>query len=499
MGSSPVSFKNILYNRKVILFFLMENTVWYSFYKEIYPKKDFEKLLEFLKQPQKRSLRVNTKRISIKEFLLIAQKKKWKLTSIPWCKEGFWIEREDESIPLAKHLIHHAGYFYLQEASSMFPVTLFDYDEEGGQLILDMAAAPGSKSTQIENMTGHKTIIISNEPATSRLKAMASNLERFSTSTIVVSQKDGSFFGKIYPNTFDKVLLDAPCSGDGMIRKDQSILKSWSPNDSLFMAKLQKKLLLSAFESLKPGGQLIYSTCTFSPYENENVLQYLIDHYGDILETEYVKEYSGNTIKEFEGNVYDERIKAGIRILPWKHDSEGFFAIKIIKTSNTPGTRNQPLQKRNDLYLSQKKEQIIISYIQKHFGFDFEIPKKHVLIEKSHTIWMVPSRSLTEFSELQSPWPGMKIGELYNHDLKISHSFALEYGSQSTEHVYHLNEEELQKIMLGRDISIQENFYTGDILILRSQNVSIGVGKYLDGTIKNLLPRNMVVKQGSLY
>jgi len=478
----------------------MENTAWYKFYKDIFSKKDFNDLLKFLEKDAKKSIRINTDRISIEDFKKEAEAKGWHLTQIPWCKEGFWINRDDQSIALGKFLLHYIGYFYMQESSSMLPATLFDYNEEGGLTILDMAAAPGSKTTQIYNNTSYKSLIVSNEPATTRLKAMASNLERMGTSNVIISKKDGAAFGPLFPNTFNKILLDAPCSGDGMMRKDSRILNSWTPQDSLFMAKLQKKLILSAFEALKPGGELVYSTCTFSPYENEHVIQHLINKHGENIETESF-EYSGDTIKSFEGVEYDERINAGIRIFPSKYDSEGFFAIKITKLGLTPGVKKAVQKTRRDIeYLKKKKERIITSYLKKHFGIEFDVKKRHVLVEKNHTIWMSPRRNFTEFSDLHSPWIGMKLGEMHRHDFKISHSFALEYGKYATKHVHELSDEELADILLGKDIKLEgTDIAESSIMILKKDSKAIGVGKFLKGKIKNLLPRSLILKSGTLY
>jgi len=472
----------------------MEKTRWYKFYSEIFEEDVFKKLLDSMDKPLRVSLRVNIKKISIENFKNLAKKRNWDLSPVEWCDEGFFVKVENSEFRLSKDLYYHAGYFYLQEASSMFPVTLFDKDEYGGKVWLDMAASPGSKTTQLENLTTYRSIVIANDPARSRLRGLSYNLKLWGATNVVIIAKDGRFFGNDHPNTFDKILLDAPCSGDGMAKKKSKILKSWSPNYSQFMAKLQKQLILSAFLALKPGGEMIYSTCTFSPYENENVVEYLLHHYGDIIETQVIEGYSGTTLREFDGRKYHEKVKAGIRILPFKHNTEGFFAIKIIKTDSTPKPKNKVNVLRKTIsYLPLKKERIFVSYLRKHFGIQFDVEKRHSLVQEEKEIYMIPKRYISEFSDMKIHSVGIKLGEMHDHKVKISHCFVLKYGDEAKKHVYDVCDEDYQKITSAQNIIVTKEWKTGEIIILKKSGVVIGMGKYMDGFIKNLLPRRSIV------
>ena len=447
----------------------IDSTPWHKFYKNIYSQKQLQALQDFLEAPYKTAIRLNTTKTSIEDFKAIIQEYNWKLEPIPWNPEGFFIQTPDD-ISLGKHILHQAGYFYVQDASSQLPVTLLDIN--GAKVILDMCSAPGSKTTQLLNMTDHKALIIANEPSGSRLSAMTTNLARLGSSNIIATQKQGQYFGKYLSNTFDIILLDAPCSGDGMMKRDRKILNAWTPEDSLFRSKIQKQLILSAFEALKPNGQMVYSTCTFSPYENEDVIDHLKDTYGEFLETG--KEH---------------------RLTPWDDNAEGFYCISIQKTVRTNAQKKVLYTPHTYLNkLDSKKEKIMICFFRKHFGIDFTCKKRHIFIESNNAIWMIPSRFASEFGMLKSFWHGLKICQIYNHTIRISYEMALCYGNTAKHHAYDLSTHEYKDITQGKDIISKTSYAEGSDIILRYKAISFGMGKFLQGKIKNNIPRNVIVR-----
>ena len=491
---------------------------WLTFYSQIFTAKDLQFFEEWIQKPFRRSIRINAKRVDVQKFRQLSQKLDWSLDPIPWCDEGFWVGGKEVSSGLkvvgndekmedqsensdseesflkkfsGRHFWHLSGLFYMQEASSMIPPTLFDFSEKTSPLVLDMAAAPGSKTTQLAERLFSRGCLFANEPDLSRLKGMTTNLDRLGTDTILVSRKDGGFFGKHMPETFDAILLDAPCSGDGMGAKDMRSLLHWTPKKSLMMARLQKTLITSAFEALKVGGELVYSTCTFSPYENEGVVQHLFDTFPDMVEA-VQHDLSTGGLTGIEGNVFDSRIsKAAIRITPWTHESEGFFAIKLKKLKST-GVKPKinPHPKSSYHRVPFKKEQIIISYLKKHYGIIFELSRKATFIENGTTIWMIPQRILNEFSDFPLYWFGLKIGDLYEHELRISHSFALEYGLQATKNFADIDAKQLLEYYEGKDLPMSCDFH--GVVILRHEGVVVGTAKQQETGLKNLFPRGIL-------
>ncbi|ESC39970.1 rRNA (cytosine-C(5)-)-methyltransferase RsmF, partial [Salmonella enterica subsp. enterica serovar Agona str. SA-3] len=245
----------------------------------------FDEFISACQRPLRRSIRINTLKISVADFLALIAPYGWSLTPIPWCHEGFWIERDDEeALPLGSTAEHLSGLFYIQEASSMLPVAALFADDNHPQRVMDMAAAPGSKTTQIAARMGNRGAILANEFSASRVKVLHANISRCGIANTALTHFDGRVFGAALPEMFDAILLDAPCSGEGVVRKDPDALKNWSPESNLDIAATQRELLDSAFHALRPGGTLVYSTCTLNRQENEEVCLWLKETYADAVE-----------------------------------------------------------------------------------------------------------------------------------------------------------------------------------------------------------------------
>ena len=248
-----------------------------------------ESFIEYCQKPLRRSVRVNTLKMTVTEFKQYCSEHNWEIEAVPWCDTGFWLERsteEEEALPLGCTDIHLSGGIYVQEASSMLPPMALETSLGEQDIVLDMAAAPGSKTSQIAAMMGNQGILIANELSSSRLKVLAANMKRMGVHTCALSHFDGAVFGDYMFECFDNIQLDAPCSGEGTVRKDADALKNWSVESNIDIANVQKQLIKSAFIALKPGGSLIYSTCTLTPIENQAVCLYLLEQFSDCVEIE---------------------------------------------------------------------------------------------------------------------------------------------------------------------------------------------------------------------
>ena len=223
-----------------------------------------DSFIDACQRPLRRSIRVNTLKISVSDFLALVEPYAWQLSPIPWCEEGFWIERDDEDFPLGSSAEHLSGLFYIQEASSMLPVAALFADNPSFARVMDVAAAPGSKTTQIAARMKNQGAILANEYAASRVKVLAANISRCGISNVALTHFDGRVFGAALPEAFDAILLDAPCSGEGVVRKDPDALRNWSIASNEAIAATQREMIDSAFHALRPGGTLVYSTCTLN-------------------------------------------------------------------------------------------------------------------------------------------------------------------------------------------------------------------------------------------
>ncbi len=316
----------------------MEQTPFHNFNEIVFKPKFIERYSQLTDWEEfktcslsflNRSIRVNTLKMPIKE-LKERIENIWNLEQIPWCKEGFWIEHAKKERRDIGNLTEHAlGYFYTQEAASMIPPVVLE--PKPNEIILDIAASPGSKTTQIAQYMENKGILIANDYTYDRMKPLSINLQRCGVSNSIVTLMEGQWFKKSGIE-FDRILVDAPCSGTGTIRKSLKTIGIWNPDMIRRLSITQKQLIETGFNLLKENGTLVYSTCSLEPEENEEVVDFLINKYENAKLEEIKLEIKRSpTILEFENKKYSEEIKKCLRIWPQDNDTEGFFVSKIRK------------------------------------------------------------------------------------------------------------------------------------------------------------------------
>lgn len=288
---------------------------------------DWEAFKKYSLSFLRRSIRVNTLLGSIKEVKKSIEAKGWKLTPIPWCREGFWIEHEERR-DVGNLLEHHLGKIYVQEAASMIPPLVLQPNPE--DLVLDMCASPGSKTTQMAAMMNNEGLIIANDYKGDRLQSLGINLQRSGLTNTIITLMPGQRFKGFQ---FDAILLDAPCSGTGTIRKSLKTITIWNANMITKLARQQKELIETAFENLKEGGEMVYSTCSLEPEENEGVASHLLEKYNnaEMVKVKLPGLKTSPPILEFNGETYHQDVKHTLRIWPQDNDTEGFFVAKIKK------------------------------------------------------------------------------------------------------------------------------------------------------------------------
>ncbi len=288
---------------------------------------DWETFKKYSLSFLRRSIRINTLTGSVKEIKAGIEAKGWKLEQIPWCKEGFWIEHPERR-DVGNLLEHHLGKIYVQEAASMVPPLVLQ--PKPGDLVLDLCAAPGSKTTQMGTMMNNQGLIVANDFKGLRLQSLGINVQRSGLTNCLISLMHGKRF---YQFEFDKILVDAPCSGTGAIRKSLKTIRIWNANMITKLARQQKELLENAYNNLKPGGEVVYSTCSVEPEENEGVVDYLLKKYpsAKLVSVKLPGLKTSPPILEFEGVQFHLSLDKVIRIWPQDNDTEGFFVAKIKK------------------------------------------------------------------------------------------------------------------------------------------------------------------------
>lgn len=236
--------------------------------------EEYEEFLAGYDKPRVYGLRVNTSKISCEEFERICP---YSIKKIPWISNGYYYSGEEQP---AKHPYYHAGLYYLQEPSAMTPASRLPVYP--GEAVLDLCAAPGGKATELGVKLGGSGVLVANDISSSRAKALLKNIELFGIRNPFVVSENPARLVEYFEGYFDKILLDAPCSGEGMFRKDASVMKSYEQNGVDYYAAIQRDILIPAARMLKPGGMMLYSTCTFSPEEDEQAVSFLLDRCPDM-------------------------------------------------------------------------------------------------------------------------------------------------------------------------------------------------------------------------
>lgn len=302
---------------------------------------EYEGYLACYEEPRYYGLRVNTKKISVEEFVRICP---FEIRPVPWIENGFYYD--GEKVSPAKHPYYYAGLYYLQEPSAMTPANRLPI--EPGDKVLDICAAPGGKATELGARLGGQGVLAANDISSSRAKGLLKNIELFGIGNVLVLSEEPGRLAEYFPEYFDKILIDAPCSGEGMFRKDKKMVKAWEEHGPEFFSKLQRNIILQAAKMLRPGGYLLYSTCTFNGLENEGTVGYLMEKYPEftIEEMEAFDGFSSGRPEEFPDRMLMD-LKKTVRIFPHKMSGEGHFIALLKKGTGgrkeafSPGKRGK--------------------------------------------------------------------------------------------------------------------------------------------------------------
>lgn len=293
---------------------------------------EYNNYLDCFDEPRHYGLRVNTAKISVEDFLKISP---WPLKKIPWIHNGFYYD--EENCQPAKHPYYFAGLYYLQEPSAMTPADRLPIEPE--DKVLDVCAAPGGKATELGARLNGTGVLAANDLSNSRAKGLLKNIELMGIGNVLVLSEEPGKLIPYFTEYFDKILIDAPCSGEGMFRKDRKMIRAWEEHGPDYFAKIQKSIITQAAQMLKPGGMILYSTCTFSPEENEQTIEYLLEQYPDFDVCE-IEGYEGFACGMPEVTASkDKRLSRTVRIFPHRMKGEGHFLALLKKQSDdTPDT-----------------------------------------------------------------------------------------------------------------------------------------------------------------
>ena len=410
---------------------------------------EVDNLLTALLDKDQHAVLLNPNKINEEKFLsLFPHVKKH-----PYVKNAFIYDKE--KYPLGKSIYYELGYFYLQDPSSMITSSLIDFHDD--DYVLDMCAAPGGKSIQASFKMHNNGLIISNDINRNRTSLISNNIEKLGIANILITNNDFASIYQQYENKFDVVILDAPCSGSGMFRKDDKMIKDWSINKVYKYEEMQKNLILIAYSMLKPGGLLSYSTCSYSKQENEDVIHYLLDN-SDAL----VKPITN--IKEAFINKNDP---VGIRLMPSHFCGEGQYICHI----------NKPGQKLENKFIKENKYKDLLN--NKLDNFDVK--------KFNNTFFAISNASV--FKNLNIVRYGLKVGEIDKNIFYYDLHYARYLHANDMENV-ELDNAQLKAYLAGQEIIYQTPIKKGYVL-LTYQSRSVDIAKSNGQTIKNYYPKGL--------
>jgi NOL1/NOP2/sun family putative RNA methylase len=425
----------------------------------------WEEFLNSYEETGSSGIRYNPLKIDQEAFLA---SKVAEFESVDWCPTGY--RYDADTYQPAKHPYYHAGLYYLQEPSAMLPAALLPV--EPGDKVLDLCAAPGGKSTQLAGKLQGRGLLVSNDISVSRAKALVKNLEMAGVRNVVVTSESPEKLAKALPGFFDKILVDAPCSGEGMFRKNPQMVKDYLERGPKYYAALQKEIMKEAVKMLKPGGMILYSTCTFSPKEDEELVEWLFEQYPDMEVVE------GET---FAGRGYGhpewieskrEELKKAYRMWPHKIKGEGHFAVLLKKREGQTGTF---IYTKKDTKLSEEAETFL-----KSIHFDSE---QGVYKEISGKLYLIP-KEMPEIKGIRIVRSGLYLGDSKKKRFEPSQALAMAMNPAGYEKSIFLplEDERVRKYLKCETIEVDG---PDGMVLICVDKYPLGWGKLNKGRLKN--------------
>lgn len=432
---------------------------------------EYGEYVDALNSEPVRAFRVNTDKISLSDFEKINVISKHK---IPYVENGFYLEYDK----IGNHPYHHAGMIYVQEPAAMAPAECIDIEPDW--ICLDMCAAPGGKSTQIKNKLGENGILVSNEIIPSRCKILTGNVERLGLKNTVTTCMDTDRLSKMFPKTFDFIMVDAPCSGEGMFRKEEIAIDEWSVENVHKCAKRQAQILENAALALKDGGYIVYATCTFSLEENEMTVDSFLKSHPEfeiVQVKESVRENSSDGIM-FEGCECNN-INFARRFYPHKNKGEGQFMAVLHNTN-----------KAKTIKLSPAKKEIIDKAVYDFLGDVLnEYNKENVIMYNGNPVYFTPDFEIKKGAAFSC---GVTIGEIRKNYILPHHQFFMAMGDCFKRKInLSSDSDEIRKYLHGEEISVDcENGWA----VVTVDGCAVGGAKVVSGRAKNHYPKGLRTK-----
>lgn len=459
-----------------------------GYLNSLYGEDASKQYLEYIEKDYAVYIRINTLKTS-KEFLRKKLYDNYKIETEELAFPDNLLKVKSGFIYVGKTIEHIIGMYYIQSLSSAIPAVILNPTQD--ELVLDLCSAPGSKSTQMGAMMNNCGTLIVNDPQTERIKSLIYNVERMNLINTGVIHNKGENLSKYFSAHFDKILVDAPCSGLGIMQKRNEVSNWWSHRRALRLSDIQIKLLVAAIKMLKVGGELVYSTCTMTPEENEYVIDKILHKYPMELEEIKIPIKTHDGFIQYGGQHFQPSLKLTRRIIPWEIDSEGFYIAKLRKTGEMESPEIIPLPP-NSVRLMESSNKLIrdkLHELADHFGIDFCEFDKYFYVQRNEDLYMLNQDFSEQYFSLLRRY-GIKLGSFDKDGSLVLQTQAAEFlENVITENIFQLNSTSGLKTYVEGGTVRTKTALKGQCVV-KFQEYLLGTAVITETGVKSRFPRS---------
>lgn len=437
-------------------------------------------------------LRVNTMKVPAEVFARENQET-FSLRPVSWCREGFYYEQESRP---GRHPYHEAGVYYIQEPSAMAVVSLLDPKQ--GERVLDLCAAPGGKTTHIASRLNGKGLLVSNEIHPARAKILSQNVERMGIGNAIVTNEDSGSLAEFFPEFFDCMVVDAPCSGEGMFRKDEQARNEWSEANLRLCAERQQEILDNAAKMLKPGGRMVYSTCTFAPEEDEDGIAAFLERHPEFsvvcLEKDEVPEGLSSGHPEWSRG-HNPELQNTFRIWPHKSEGEGHY-LALLRKNGTWTAEDGRKRKQPKYWNDKAGRSYVEEFLKKSLtASDHDALEEGMdrLILFGDQLYQLPEGT-PALDRLRVLRPGLHLGAFKTKRFEPAHALSHFLKPEQAVSVCRLEPEDPQVLDYLKGNTVKGEAGLSGWTLVCIGDYPLGWGKAVSGTVKNHYPKGLRIQ-----
>ena len=437
-------------------------------------------------------LRVNTMKVPAEVFARENQET-FSLRPVSWCREGFYYEQESRP---GRHPYHEAGVYYIQEPSAMAVVSLLD--PKPGERVLDLCAAPGGKTTHIASRLNGKGLLVSNEIHPARAKILSQNVERMGIGNAIVTNEDSGSLADFFPEFFDCMVVDAPCSGEGMFRKDEQARNEWSEANVRLCAERQQEILDNAAQMLKPGGRMVYSTCTFAPEEDEDGIAAFLERHPEFsvvcLEKDEVPEGLSSGHPEWSHG-HNPDLRNTFRIWPHKSEGEGHY-LALLRKNGTWTAEDGRKRKQPKYWNDKAGRSYVEEFLKKSLtASDHDALEEGMdrLILFGDQLYQLPEGT-PALDRLRVLRPGLHLGAFKTKRFEPAHALSHFLKPEQAVSVCRLEPEDPQVLDYLKGNTVKGEAGLSGWTLVCIGDYPLGWGKAVSDTVKNHYPKGLRIQ-----